>query len=276
MTEYWKSNTRKFCEYCKCWFADNKASINFHEAGKNHKENVQKKLSEIAKKGREDEHNRLMTDDYMKAMEDAAMTAYKKDLEANPDITGAKVNKLAKDQNVDIVLSKTVEKVPTEWCEAKSSDGSSYYYHKITKVTKWERPAEGFLTLEEQKKLKKSKKKEEKKKRKEDPARNSSNSSKNEILPNSHNTSTENRDSQADFGSWTTVEKPVMPELQLPGGDYEEEEECWGPVQEKKVHKFEVKTMQLTQGSTMEDTGFKKRKNADSFKKNSRKRTEDL
>ena len=32
-TEYWKSNTRKFCEYCKCWFADNKASINFHEAG---------------------------------------------------------------------------------------------------------------------------------------------------------------------------------------------------------------------------------------------------
>ena len=43
-----------------------------------------------------------------------------------------------------------------------------------------------------------------------------------------------------------------MPELQLPGGDYEEEEECWGPVQEKKVHKFEVKTMQLTQGECTE------------------------
>ncbi|MGH0149687.1 UNVERIFIED_CONTAM: hypothetical protein FKN15_025910, partial [Acipenser sinensis] len=45
-TEYWKSQPKKFCQYCKCWIADNKPSIEFHERGKNHKENVHAKISE--------------------------------------------------------------------------------------------------------------------------------------------------------------------------------------------------------------------------------------
>lgn len=40
MTEYWKSNPRKFCPQCKVWITDNKISVQFHESGKKHKENV--------------------------------------------------------------------------------------------------------------------------------------------------------------------------------------------------------------------------------------------
>ncbi len=28
MSEYWKSNAKKYCDYCKVWISDNKASIN--------------------------------------------------------------------------------------------------------------------------------------------------------------------------------------------------------------------------------------------------------
>ena len=73
-TEYWKSNPRKFCDYCKCWFADNRPSIEFHEVGKKHKENVAKRLQEIGKKGKEDYENNLMVDDYMKQMEEVSVT----------------------------------------------------------------------------------------------------------------------------------------------------------------------------------------------------------
>lgn len=47
--DYWKSQGRKFCDFCKCWIADNKPSIDFHEGGKKHKENVSKRLKEIHK-----------------------------------------------------------------------------------------------------------------------------------------------------------------------------------------------------------------------------------
>lgn len=47
--DYWKSQGRKFCDFCRCWIADNKPSIEFHEGGKKHKENVSKRLKEIHK-----------------------------------------------------------------------------------------------------------------------------------------------------------------------------------------------------------------------------------
>ena len=47
MSEYWKSNAKKYCDYCKVWISDNKASINIHESGKNHKDNVKAKLEDV-------------------------------------------------------------------------------------------------------------------------------------------------------------------------------------------------------------------------------------
>lgn len=57
MTEYWKSNAKKFCEICKVWYADNKASIEHHEMGAKHKAMVQKRLREMSKSASEKESN---------------------------------------------------------------------------------------------------------------------------------------------------------------------------------------------------------------------------
>lgn len=81
MADYWKSQTRKFCDYCKCWLADNKPSIEFHENGKKHKENVEKKLKEIRKKSIKESKQQQKFDDDIKKMENAAMAAYLKDVE---------------------------------------------------------------------------------------------------------------------------------------------------------------------------------------------------
>lgn len=51
MSEYWKSQPRKFCPQCKCWIADNKISREFHEGGKKHKEAVAIQLKEARKRG---------------------------------------------------------------------------------------------------------------------------------------------------------------------------------------------------------------------------------
>jgi hypothetical protein len=68
MSEFWKSNAKKYCDYCKVWIADNKAvifitsrislclslvlmfslkSISIHEQGNTHKKNVKQKLDEV-------------------------------------------------------------------------------------------------------------------------------------------------------------------------------------------------------------------------------------
>uniref|UniRef100_A0A7E4W5C5 WW domain-binding protein 4 n=1 Tax=Panagrellus redivivus TaxID=6233 RepID=A0A7E4W5C5_PANRE len=49
MADYWKSNAKKFCEVCKCWFADNKLSVEHHERGARHKAMVQNRLRELSK-----------------------------------------------------------------------------------------------------------------------------------------------------------------------------------------------------------------------------------
>uniref|UniRef100_A0A3P8Q4T0 Matrin-type domain-containing protein n=1 Tax=Astatotilapia calliptera TaxID=8154 RepID=A0A3P8Q4T0_ASTCA len=75
--DYWKSQPRKFCQYCKCWIADNKPSIEFHERGKNHKENVAAKISEKSiQKAKQEER---MSKEFA-AMEEAALKAYQEDL----------------------------------------------------------------------------------------------------------------------------------------------------------------------------------------------------
>ncbi|XP_011865040.1 PREDICTED: WW domain-binding protein 4 isoform X2 [Vollenhovia emeryi] len=94
MADYWKSQGRKFCDFCKCWIADNKPSIDFHEGGKKHKENVSKRLKEIHKNStKQAKQNKKFADD-LKKMENAAMAAYLKDVENNTrDMTAEKIIK---------------------------------------------------------------------------------------------------------------------------------------------------------------------------------------
>ena len=49
MTEYWVSQAKHWCTYCKQWISANKHEIKRHEEGRKHKEAVQ----EFFKKKRE-------------------------------------------------------------------------------------------------------------------------------------------------------------------------------------------------------------------------------
>ncbi|KAF8383149.1 hypothetical protein PRIPAC_72291, partial [Pristionchus pacificus] len=49
MTEVWKSQGRKFCEMCKVWFGDNRASIEHHERGMKHQAAVKQKIRDLGK-----------------------------------------------------------------------------------------------------------------------------------------------------------------------------------------------------------------------------------
>ncbi|XP_076672763.1 uncharacterized protein LOC143371458 [Andrena cerasifolii] len=92
MADYWKSQGRKFCDFCKCWIADNKPSIDFHESGKKHKENVSKRLKEIHKNSAKQAKQNKKIEDDIRKMENAAMAAYLKDVENNTrDMTADRI-----------------------------------------------------------------------------------------------------------------------------------------------------------------------------------------
>ncbi|PAV56891.1 hypothetical protein WR25_20685 [Diploscapter pachys] len=49
MTEYWVSQGKKFCEICKCYFGNNRASIEHHENGQRHKAALAAKIRDLGK-----------------------------------------------------------------------------------------------------------------------------------------------------------------------------------------------------------------------------------
>uniref|UniRef100_A0A1Q3F1Q9 Putative spliceosomal protein fbp21 n=1 Tax=Culex tarsalis TaxID=7177 RepID=A0A1Q3F1Q9_CULTA len=87
MADYWKSNDRKYCDFCQCWIADNKPSIQFHESGKRHKANVQKRLTDIGRNSYKAQKEQSKVDAEMRKMNDAAMKAYMQDISAGADIS---------------------------------------------------------------------------------------------------------------------------------------------------------------------------------------------
>ncbi|XP_055626566.1 WW domain-binding protein 4 [Toxorhynchites rutilus septentrionalis] len=87
MTDFWKSNDRKYCDFCQCWIADNKPSIQFHESGRRHKLNVQKRLSDISRSSHKAQKEQSKIDADLRKMNDAAMKAYMQDISAGADIS---------------------------------------------------------------------------------------------------------------------------------------------------------------------------------------------
>jgi len=93
MTEYWKSQAKKFCEFCKCWISDNKASVSFHENGRKHQQAVENRLYDIKKRGRKEEQKANLEQKWLQDIEQKAMNDYrKKDLGNNADITAQVFN----------------------------------------------------------------------------------------------------------------------------------------------------------------------------------------
>lgn len=73
MADYWKSNAKKYCEICKCWFADNKISVENHERGLRHKGMVQARLRELSKKASERDKQNEQLAATLARMEQAAV-----------------------------------------------------------------------------------------------------------------------------------------------------------------------------------------------------------
>nr|XP_033806520.1 WW domain-binding protein 4 isoform X2 [Geotrypetes seraphini] len=155
MADYWKSQPKKFCTYCKCWIADNKPSIDFHERGKNHKENVVRRISEIKRKSMEKAKEEEKSSKEFAAMEEAALKAYQEDLKrlgvgsAAEDTTSSDTTSSAqiKPQMSNKKKEKVASVVQTaskdEWTKGVSPEGFAYYYNHRTGESQWEEP-EGF------------------------------------------------------------------------------------------------------------------------------------
>ena len=73
MTEYWVSQAKHWCEYCRIFIGGSKQSIAFHENGKKHKEIVAMSLKDMRKRGRERRMEKDDMDKEMAKIERAAM-----------------------------------------------------------------------------------------------------------------------------------------------------------------------------------------------------------
>lgn len=188
MADYWKSQAKKFCEFCKCWIADNKPSVDFHEKGKRHKDNVAQRLKQISRQSFKDHKEKMKIEADMKKMEKAALKAYLKDVEANADYTSQVLNQQLKAErskgegscSVDDEgnepekpkESKPATEVAKEWYEAVSDEGYTYYWNSQSGESVWEPPSVGYVSLDEQKeKEKKEKESQARKKEREEAKR---------------------------------------------------------------------------------------------------------
>ncbi|KAJ3584697.1 hypothetical protein NHX12_015192 [Muraenolepis orangiensis] len=131
--------------------------------GKNHKENVAAKISEIKKKSMDKAKQEERMSKEFAAMEEAATKAYEEDLkrlqlesggpvpEAKPAVQPAVPPKPPKHPPKQEKLHKKAAKVKLEkpeksrnlWTKAKSDSGHAYYYNAETGESAWEQP-EGF------------------------------------------------------------------------------------------------------------------------------------
>ncbi|XP_064609932.1 WW domain-binding protein 4-like [Liolophura sinensis] len=160
MATYWKSQPRKFCDYCKCWITDNKPSVDFHEKGKKHQENVKRRIDEIKQKSLKDAAEKNELDSDMRKLEEAAIAAFKKDLINNPELAaqyGVKIKADTEEKETEESESPVVygpslpepcEPPDTEeWYEAKSDEGYTYYWSTKTGASVWEKP-EQYTSLD--------------------------------------------------------------------------------------------------------------------------------
>ncbi|KAM3934359.1 WW domain-binding protein 4 isoform 2-T4 [Leptodactylus fuscus] len=157
MADYWKSQPKKFCTYCKCWIADNKPSIEFHERGKNHKENVIKKINEIKQKSMSKAKEDEKKSKEFAAMEEAALKAYEEDLKrlegtqpaplapVGPTIEERRARDEQKRMEIEALEKHHAKR---QWTKSFSADGYPYFYNLLTGESQWEEP-EGFTEKNE-------------------------------------------------------------------------------------------------------------------------------
>lgn len=105
-------------------------SVDFHENGRRHKENVARRLKNVAKKSARDQVENEKFQSTLRQIESAALEAYQRDVEQNRDLTSVAINnRLEKD---GLAVSGGSKKV---WYEAKTNEGRTYYWNTLTNGT---------------------------------------------------------------------------------------------------------------------------------------------
>uniref|UniRef100_A0A1I7YWA1 WW domain-binding protein 4 n=1 Tax=Steinernema glaseri TaxID=37863 RepID=A0A1I7YWA1_9BILA len=174
MTDYWKSNAKKFCEICQVWMQDNKISVERHETGAKHKAMLQQKLRSIGERQKEKELEQLTLQSTLARMEQAALASMKSDKGQLPKapsaapkikIPDSRINKpteqdIARDlqnrkRQRDELLAKSQKSEfwkddsQIDWVRSETKEGETPYYWNIyTAETQWETP-DRFYTAEE-------------------------------------------------------------------------------------------------------------------------------
>ncbi|KAF9972002.1 hypothetical protein BGZ73_004928 [Actinomortierella ambigua] len=80
--DYWKSNAKFWCKFCKIYITDNKVTRKTHDSGTKHKENVERFLREQNQRSRDKIADDAKLKKEMDAIEKAAQLQYQKDVEA--------------------------------------------------------------------------------------------------------------------------------------------------------------------------------------------------
>ncbi|XP_064481580.1 WW domain-binding protein 4-like [Ornithodoros turicata] len=260
MADFWKSQPRKYCEACKCWFADNKSSIDFHEKGKNHQANVQRRIREVSKKGQKMWKAQQKHENIMDKINEAALYAYSKDVESS----GSAVGKMQLLEEASKLKERRAQKFEEQaqresiniktWFEAMTTEGQTYYWNSETGTSSWEVPASGYIPLSEQ-----------------HPTAVPEESTKPEDTEETFGPQPRGNP----YGEWRTVETkaPRKVDLQLPSKPEVEEVTITVPKDEPKARFTEKKVDSLSLPSDGETT-FKKRKFIGSGKRNVRQRTD--
>ena len=153
MADFWKSNPRKFCDFCRCWFADNKISIAIHENGTKHKEAVEKRLKDARTKQKQQGADQAELRRQLKEIEEEALKKMQQDIHDNPELaradsTYASLTKKRPSVGFTIDPSSTDHIPGTDWVRRKTEDGLEYYHNMLTGEASWDHPLSGSHTGE--------------------------------------------------------------------------------------------------------------------------------
>ncbi|XP_059152602.1 WW domain-binding protein 4-like [Physella acuta] len=299
MSEYWKSVPRKFCDFCKCWITDNKPSVEFHERGKRHQENVELRLKEVRKKSLQKSIEDEQMSKDMEKMEKAALEAFKRDLKENPELAAKygvslepkpdnaqkqsslgtpsdkqskeseATNKKSKKKSKESEAAGKKSKEPSgkEWFETATPDGHQYYWSTLTGESRWDAP-DDFLSIAEQEELKSKQSSNSKtpNDNSTDPVSKGNEPVTKKTKEPPKRTILDPKHNRSAYGSWSVVKEvkqPIVYDETSAAPSLEEIplplEHSNGPPKER-APKFKEKTVTSLGSSSGESVVFKKRK----------------
>ena len=161
MTEYWKSQSKHYCEFCSCWIADDKPSREMHEKGLRHQANVAKRIDKVKKNTVEEAKAKSKLDNDLLDIEKKAYIAFQQDVmrDVNLMVQGSDSSeskaveeslkekikqdeaKLGEDKKQSTTKKSSDPTLNDQfWEEKKSPEGYIYFYNTKTKQKQWEKP----------------------------------------------------------------------------------------------------------------------------------------